>query len=101
MNDPRQSPPYLSGTCRLASSPKVKAEAQAVEVNRTWFAWIPLPRGMKVLETGATGRAQLHVLRVQFAGETVEVQSSVPKLNKGQSGLRDEQSLKLDHGRKS
>ena len=50
-DNPRQTPPYLGRASRARVPAKVKAQAHAIEIDRTWPARITLSRRTKVLHT--------------------------------------------------
>jgi len=51
--NPREAPPYLGGASYLRVPPKVKAETDAVETERTWPARITFSLRTKVQQTAS------------------------------------------------
>ena len=50
-DNPRQTPPYLGRASRPRVPAKVKAQADAIEIDRMWPAGITFSPGTKVLQT--------------------------------------------------
>lgn len=99
--NPRDALPYLCGASYLRVPPKVKAQADAGEMDRKRAARIILSRGTIVQQTASGGRTKLHVLHMKRARKAVKPQTSAPELQERQHRLGEKQSLNLAHRRQA
>jgi len=99
--NPRDALPYLCGASYLRVPPKVKAQAEAGEMDRTRPSRIILSLRTKVQQTASGGRTKLHVLHVKRALKGVQLQPSAPELQEWQHRLGEKQSLNLAHRRQA
>src|SRR5271155_5139508 len=96
-NNPREAPPYLFRASYLRVPPKVKAQADAVEIDRMRAARIILSRRARVLRTAPGRRTKLPGLHVKRTCKAIKPQTSAPELHERQARLREKQSLNLAH----
>ena len=79
---------------------KVKAEAEAGEMDRTQPARITLCQETRAAHTTNAESAELRVLEVKRALKGVQLQTSTPQADERQARLGENQSADVVHGRK-